>query len=37
MKKILVLAIFALFACSHVRAVEEDDDVLVFTDKNFDE
>lgn len=39
MKKILVLAIFALFACNHVHAVEEeeDDDVLVFTDKNFND
>lgn len=38
MKKILALAVFALLACNHVHAAEEDDDgVLVFTDKNFDD
>ena len=37
MKKILALAVFALLACNHVHAAEEDDGVLVFTDKNFDD
>ena len=37
MNKILVLTIFALFVCNHaVHAAEEEDDVLVFTDNNFD-
>ena len=37
MKKILVLAIFALFACNHIHALMWENEVLVLTDDNFDE